>query len=771
MNQDNMLFGQLNQEIELLEYIGEDTDTAKVTVDGKAQAIAVDVKKVPNKLVITEDSTGETLIHEFDGSSETLVDLTGYAKEEATQEKLDAKRDKIVRDETQDPQYTLVYSQNTNGVESSIPTTTSAVAGSIPIRNANGNLIGYQAQGQEYTPFSQVDAIAKTKVAKITIPSGNPAKVYGANSAGETSIPVDKSALADAIAWRNAKGNLVGNDATADNEYTILSQVNAITQKEVADLGADIDGRLYEVEEDVQTKYDNSVHRTKLPSDQAARVYTEYWDTATGTSKQGSTEYSRSAQPGYFAVRTSNGQLNAPDQSTYEPSDDQFVSKRFTSAHYVPINGNSTITGNLAITGDLAVSGTTTTESEKQLFVEANVIATNANKIDLKTLLSGLAINKNPNSTYGIMYDPTDDTVKFGEGTLDADNKFVFNTGEGHPLAIRADSSKFTDAHLVKWDAASMSFVDAGAAITDPTDLKEVAVVQRDTSGQINLPDQTQFIPCTNQAIAKVYADSQYFAISDAPIYGTQAWWEANDNVITKGRIVFLEKADGRFQLRVGDGTTHFTDLPAIGEFRVDPEALPFGTLESGYDYRIGNAEGVEYFFPETIPDDFHALVSFNSGAEATVLYTDDDCVFTGDDCSKGIFTPISNKKYTVFFWYDGTKQAIVRGIPTDGNWPKELVTPTIGTSTSSTDLKKIVYTADADIPATPEEGVEYAVTDFISEADLDNALATKINNAQEKLTFDTTPTADSTNPVTSDGIYKAIADFLTIQVSNTLVG
>lgn len=135
-----------------------------------------------------------------------------------------------------------------------------------------------------------------------------------------------------------------------------------------------------------------------------------------------------------------------------------------TSAEGALPSSGGTISGNLAITGNLTVSGTTTSESEKKLMVEANVIATNANKVDLQTLLSGLAINKNANSTYGIMYDPTDDTVKFGEGVLDDNGKFTFNENEGHPLAIRADSSLFTDAHLVKWDEASMSFVDAGVS-------------------------------------------------------------------------------------------------------------------------------------------------------------------------------------------------------------------------------------------------------------------------------------------------------------------
>ena len=123
------------------------------------------------------------------------------------------------------------------------------------------------------------------------------------------------------------------------------------------------------------------------------------------------------------------------------------------------------ISGDVSIQGDLTVSGTTTTEKEKQLLVEENVIATNANKVDLMTLLSGLAINKNASATYGIMYDPSDDTVKFGEGVLDENRKFVFKDGEGLPLSVRADDSDFVEAHLVRWDSTSKSFVDAGVGV------------------------------------------------------------------------------------------------------------------------------------------------------------------------------------------------------------------------------------------------------------------------------------------------------------------
>lgn len=120
------------------------------------------------------------------------------------------------------------------------------------------------------------------------------------------------------------------------------------------------------------------------------------------------------------------------------------------------------ITGDVAIQGDLTVSGTTTTEKQKTVIVEDNVLTTNANKVDLKTLLSGIAINKNKDATYAIMYDPADDTVKFGEGTLDKNNKFTFTTS--NPIAVRADSADFINAHLVSWDADNNRFVDAGIA-------------------------------------------------------------------------------------------------------------------------------------------------------------------------------------------------------------------------------------------------------------------------------------------------------------------
>lgn len=122
------------------------------------------------------------------------------------------------------------------------------------------------------------------------------------------------------------------------------------------------------------------------------------------------------------------------------------------------------ITGNLEIAGNLTVRGTTTTEKAETLAVKDSVIVTNADGAALGATLSGIAIKKDGENTYGVMYDPSDDSVKLGLGTLDAENSFTFNESgtDGKAIATRADSSALTNGHLVSWDGTTKSLVDSG---------------------------------------------------------------------------------------------------------------------------------------------------------------------------------------------------------------------------------------------------------------------------------------------------------------------
>lgn len=134
-----------------------------------------------------------------------------------------------------------------------------------------------------------------------------------------------------------------------------------------------------------------------------------------------------------------------------------------------------TITGDVNIQGNVTVTGDTTIEKTKNLEVENAIIYTNANKTELKTILSGLAIYKDGTNIYGIMYDPATDSVKLGLGTVDAEGKFIFNSGEGKPVAVRSDSSLLVDGHLIKWDSASNSFVDSGKEISENATAHSIA--------------------------------------------------------------------------------------------------------------------------------------------------------------------------------------------------------------------------------------------------------------------------------------------------------
>lgn len=131
------------------------------------------------------------------------------------------------------------------------------------------------------------------------------------------------------------------------------------------------------------------------------------------------------------------------------------------------ITGDLGVDGDLVVSGDFTAKGKTFIEGATTLAVKNAIIETNAGKTDLKTLLSGLVINKNPTTAYGFVYDPTDDTVKFGQGSVDDKGVFTFKSGEGAPIATRADSSQFTAGHLIKWDSTKKRFVDAGKSISE----------------------------------------------------------------------------------------------------------------------------------------------------------------------------------------------------------------------------------------------------------------------------------------------------------------
>lgn len=138
----------------------------------------------------------------------------------------------------------------------------------------------------------------------------------------------------------------------------------------------------------------------------------------------------------------------------------------------VSVGGDTTFSKNVTIVGDLKVSGTTTTVDTETLKVKDNVIVTNSDKNKLIDL-SGLAINTDETNTFGIMYNPTSNTVDLGLGTITTEGKFTFNENEGLPLAIRDSNNSFTQDHLISWSTDKNKLTDSGIAKSKVKDLTD----------------------------------------------------------------------------------------------------------------------------------------------------------------------------------------------------------------------------------------------------------------------------------------------------------
>ena len=168
-----------------------------------------------------------------------------------------------------------------------------------------------------------------------------------------------------------------------------------------------------------------------------------------------------------------------------------------------------TISGNLSIQGNLNVAGTTVTQDTETLLVKDNIIVTNSDKAELVNL-SGLAINKNANQTYGIMYDPTTDSVKLGLGTIDETGKFTFSEN-GNPVAVRADSSLLVDGHLIKWDATNNRFVDSGKSVDDINEKEDLAnkvtqITEQNKASEVAYPSVKAMTDYVNSVVGAIDA-------------------------------------------------------------------------------------------------------------------------------------------------------------------------------------------------------------------------------------------------------------------------
>ncbi len=141
--------------------------------------------------------------------------------------------------------------------------------------------------------------------------------------------------------------------------------------------------------------------------------------------------------------------------------------------------------------------------------------------------------------------------------------------------------------------------------------------------------------------------------------------WALHDIIPKDGELALLQTEDGGTLIKIGDGEHPFSELSSLTGEVVNPSGESL-LLRHGEEARYDTLSALTLSFPTAIREDYYAALSFDSPQniptalsypEAPKIY------FSGDDVVEGVFIPDHSKHYSLFFWYDGRMQGLVRGV------------------------------------------------------------------------------------------------------------
>lgn len=305
--------------------------------------------------------------------------------------------------------------------------------------------------------FEEIDDVYVRRYKAATI---NERRAYIVKPDGyDYTLPIHVSALGDDLPLRTSTGQLKANDGIEDSDLVTVKQLTN-TNKTLQD---NIDKKIDLVESDTTIALKNN----------------------------STISYTSSVTASTIMQRDSNGRVEVEDginnkdavnkgqlDTKLDLTGGTLTGNLIIQDANVEITKTTDGKGNLTVGGNLKVNGTTTTVDTETLAVKDNLIVTNSGNTELVNL-SGLAIktgNKDADENaiaYGILYDPATsaDSVKLGLGSINkTTNEFTFKTAtDANPVATRDDSTKLTDNHLLVWNSAKHTLIDANNLVDSIT--------------------------------------------------------------------------------------------------------------------------------------------------------------------------------------------------------------------------------------------------------------------------------------------------------------
>lgn len=187
--------------------------------------------------------------------------------------------------------------------------------------------------------------------------------------------------------------------------------------------------------------------------------------------------------------------------NTAEVSNSLSINKDDT-ANFINLSNGSISTKDLIVRGTLTTLGGNISEVHETIKVKNNIIVLREGATTAPTTSSGLVININRTSSYGITYEPSTDSVNLSYGQLSADGtEFTVDTTQSNPITIRDDSDSIENGNIVKWvkesktendkTVVSVKAVDSGlsadsvvSAVQDSAKIRADLIAESSTRAQ-----------------------------------------------------------------------------------------------------------------------------------------------------------------------------------------------------------------------------------------------------------------------------------------------
>lgn len=355
------------------------------------------------------------------------------------------------------------YIVKPDGYDFTLPIHTTALGDDLPIRTSTGQLKATDGVADDdLATIKQLNEGLNAKLDKVAITSGKfQAYITGYDENGSKQLMVDLAS--------DTSGNSI---ARRDNNGRLQAAAGAVAD-DVATFG--------------QLGYINNVLQANIDK----KIDLVEGDTTIALKNNSTISYTSSTTASTIMQRDSSGRVKVEDGINNKDAVNKGQLDTKLDLTGGTLTGNLTIQdadveitkttegkGNLTVGGNLKVNGTTTTVDTETLAVKDNLIVANADNTELVNL-SGLAIktgNKDADENaiaYGILYDPATsaDSVKFGLGSINkTTNEFTFKSAtDANPVATREDSTKLTDNHLLVWNSAKHTLIDANNLVDSIT--------------------------------------------------------------------------------------------------------------------------------------------------------------------------------------------------------------------------------------------------------------------------------------------------------------